>query len=211
MQAVKGERDWWKKMIIFKPDGRKTHIAHDERRGNEGLQSDWAWARIELATTDDYITGRGSLALAAPNMGEKSCWYTECRGPVGARLETADMGIREHGCEAARKVFDRTRIVDAREALRIAGHPSGAAKACVPAATHVRALIEMAWEQTYREAIEGAEETVTAVLSERAMGRWTGATERLEIVEIGEEMKGLWKSREAQRTWATWLAMVSNI
>ena len=170
----------------------------------------WAarWAAIELASTTDYITGQSALALAAPNMGDKSCWYTECRTPTGARMETAELGTRTAGCAATRATLGTDLIVDAREALKIAGHPKGNDSRAVPSANHVRAILEMAWQQTFQEAIEGADERVEVVLCTRSLRRRTSERERRQIAQIGESMSILWGQSYAALVWDRWLRTI---
>ena len=169
----------------------------------------WQWATVELAGPHDYITGMSSMALAAPNLGGKSCWYTECRNPSGAPMATAMGPAWADGVRVARKVLGREHLTDIREGLRNAGHPEGRRETPVPGATHVRAVLEMAWQHALEEALEGAPEKVETILDERKLRRWMSRDELCRVEEIGHRMGRHCAMARLQRTWDGWLKRVA--
>ena len=132
----------------------------------------WKWAPVNLNDPLDYVTGRSVMALAAPNLGEKSCWYSECRNATGAPMETAMCGPWTEGAQITGKILATGLLTDIREGLRNAGHPEGRRTTAIAGATHVRAVLEMAWQHALEEALEGAAEKVDNILDRRKLQRW---------------------------------------
>ena len=169
----------------------------------------WKWASIRLDSPHDYITGTASMALAAPNLGGKSCWYTECRNPSGAPMETAMGRAWAEGVRVANQVLGREHLTDIREGLRNAGHPQGGRERPIPGATHVRAVLEMAWQHAHEETLKNSDVKVETVLNARKLRRWLNADELAQIEAIGERMGRHCDVARLQTTWRSWLQLVA--
>ena len=169
----------------------------------------WKWAAVKLNDPLDYVTGRSVMALAAPNLGWKSCWYGECRNASGAPMETAMCGAWTEGTQITGKVLGRGLLTDIREGLRNAGHPQGRRKTAIAGATHVRAVLEMAWQHALEEALEGAAEKVENILDRRKLQRWLSREELEQVEKIGERMREHCAKAEWGKTWERWLKLVA--
>ena len=169
----------------------------------------WKWAPVNLNDPLDYVTGRSVMALAAPNLGGKSCWYSECRNASGAPMETAMCGPWTEGAQITGKILATGLLTDIREGLRNAGHPEGRRTTAIAGATHVRAVLEMAWQHALEEALEGTAEKVDNILDRRKLQRWLSRDELDQVEKIGKRMREHCTTAQWRKTWERWLKLVA--
>ena len=169
----------------------------------------WKWAAVKLNDPLDYVTGRSVMALTAPNLGWKSCWYGECRNASGAPMETAMCGAWTEGAQITGKVLGRGLLTDIREGLGNAGHPEGRRKTAIAGATHVRAVLEMAWQHALERALEGAAEKVENILDRRKLQKWLSREELEQVDKIGKRMREHCTTAQWGKTWEQWMKLVA--
>ena len=100
------------------------------------------WLRID---NDDekgiYITALSALNLPTGPLGD---WHDMCWRPPADSKRSTRTDASERCCRLGMRLWDRDELIDARRALRAIGHPEGNRETPIWAASHVRAVAEMA-------------------------------------------------------------------
>ena len=99
------------------------------------------WRKIEN-TPDTYITQTLALNLPTGPLGD---WHDAFWRPlVSAKSQSTRSEVNDGLCRLGTELWGRDEIIDARPALRLIGHPQGDEPAPVWAASHPRAVAEIA-------------------------------------------------------------------
>ena len=139
------------------------HIERPENAADDSDVHHPAW--VPHTTAQAYITGQHAMNLRSSELGptgdwHQSCWTIPVRHGTGPHIHSVFTSDTEPYCNHIGplfRLFGEREIVDARSALATIGHPAAMRSHPVHCATHVRAVIEMAW-RTLNAALWDSEE-----------------------------------------------------
>lgn len=135
-----------------------------------------------------HVTGRAILAIRHPSIGMGFDWRVDLRGVPGAVAHRSDDPALSRGTAATAKAIGNAEIVDLRPALCRVRHPAGERGEPIWSATHVRAVLELAWQRLEGIARERWKTRLRDTYDRRTMRVWLGPTERARAQELGGVM-----------------------
>lgn len=187
----------------------KEHVIdHEDERG-------WhpKWIAPDTSETK-YLTGTSSLTLTSPELGEAAggtnpaAWFAPVDGvPAHAHMamdSTHDYYVQ--GCKDFRAVFGDAELADARPALVRQGHPASKRAETIWCATHVRAVIEDAWNLCLDLVESGQEERLLKLRTPRKVAKYFGTSEEWRRFHDMAEQLGREKARSERmrEVWEDW-------
>ena len=114
--------------------------------------------------------------------------------------------IYADACADTIEVFAERELADAREALLRLGHPAGGRPEKVWSATHVRAIIEYAWEACLSLQITSDWHRLARMCEPTQVARWIGTLEQWIELQAMAQALGEAKSRDKamHNAWENW-------
>ena len=185
---------------------------HEEQATRTGERFHLRW--IPETSRERYLNGNSALNLHDKRLGEagdwhQAGWWVPVRH-TSARIHYAHLNDSPlHQCVAA-ELLDTladTELVDCRPALAKLPHPAGKRNRPVWCATHVRAILELAWwhmrEAEAREpgfTLKGVDPTTVA--------RWLGSRDQwVRLHELGDQIGSVLAPKHGlEAQWRDWLA-----
>ena len=169
------------------------------RRPREIVPSEWLTVEID-EEAGVYVTAMEALNLPIGPLGD---WHeTIWRPPKGKRHSTRRPAT-EALCRLGTELWGCKERVDAREALRIIGHPSGGASHPIWAASHPRAVAEMVISAVQDEA-----EIIDP--DPQSTRRWLDAAGRRTCTALLNEAKDSLKKTGQRDSLDEWIRAVSD-
>ena len=141
---------------------------HIERQGHHPI-----W--IPPTSKRAYLTGYQVLNLTDPLYPDGGDWHRACwQVPVEGVPTVARTATIAQADELAplMHLFEANELHDYRGALREVGHPAARRPTPVWGASHVRAVLEMAWEYTALEGAETQPEELLQTVDPQTVARW---------------------------------------
>ena len=166
---------------------------------------------IPRTSTLCYLTGQHALNLKGPGIGGPGDWHRAC---WWCPVDNVPWGCHHAITSDTVTYRDRTRVLalwlgdeelaDARPALARIGHPAGTRDELVHCASHIRAIIELAWGRLDRAS--GDPELLLSVVDPWTVSKWIRASahwERLHALarRVRDELVD---SAEARKAWEHW-------
>ena len=151
-----------------------------------------------------YVTGHIVMALRDPTIGMGFNWRVDLWAVPGAVAHRSDDSALASGAEAAAQTMGDAEIVDLRPALKGARHPDAEGEEPIWGATHVRAVLELAWQKLDAIAQGRSRTTLGDTYDMRTMRVWLGPRERVRAARLGRMMARAAHGIELDE-WNEWL------
>ena len=151
-----------------------------------------------------YVTGHTVMALRHPSIGLGFNWRVDLWGAPGAVAHRCDDPVLATGAEMTAKAIGDAEITDLRPALGNARHPDAGRDAPVWGATHVRAVLELAWQKLDAIVRRGSTTTLCASYDIRTMAVCLSRRERARAAMLGRVLAELSDGMELDG-WNEWI------
>lgn len=183
---------------------RRQGNSPDAKRREETIPESEEPIPIEIPRTKEgaYVTGHIVLALQHQTIGKGGSWRSSTWGPPGTVALLSDHPAHAQGARAATRGFAREEIVDLRPALKSASHPGATRNEPIWGATHVRAVLELAWAEALD--ITAQPGMLQSTFDARTMRTWLSRVERERAQTLGRKMAEA-NHQVNPRQWQEWL------
>ena len=167
----------------------------------------------EHTSAQCYITAKSALNLRSPAVGTSGDWHQSgWRFPLDNDNDDARTAFMSNGeiyagaCADTIEVFAQRELADAREALLKLRHPAGGRAKKVWSATHVRAIIEYAWEACLSLQRTGDWHRLLRMCDPTQVARWIATQEQWRELHAMAQALGSAKSRDnaMHQAWEEW-------
>ena len=138
------------------------------------------------------------MALRHPSIGMGFNWRVNLWGAPGVVAHRCDDPVLATGAEMTAKAIGEAEIADLRPVLGNARHPDAGRDAPVWGATHVRAVLEFAWQKLDAIVRRGSRTTLRDTYDMRTMAVWLHQRERTRAAMLGRAMAELSDARPSR-------------
>ena len=135
-----------------------------------------------------YVTGHTVMALRHPSIGMGFNWRVDLWGSPGIVAHRSDDPVLATGAEMTARAIGDAEITDLRPALSNAQHPDAGRDEPVWGATHVRAVLELAWQKLDAIVRRGARTMLCDTYDRRTIAVWLHGRERVRAAILGRAM-----------------------
>ena len=164
---------------------------------------------MPLTTRRLYVTGHTVMALRHPSIGMGFNWRADLWGAPGVVAHRCDDPVLATGAEMAARAIGEVEIADLRPALGNAQHPDAGRDEPVWGATHVRAVLELAWQKLDAIVRRGSRTTLRDTYDMRTMTVWLHPRERRRAAMLGRAMAELSDGIELDE-WDEWIERLAS-
>ena len=132
-------------------------------------------AAVPTTSPTSYLTGYAVLNLADPTYGETADWHQAgWRAPVdGSTREPHTINLaHEPTLRPIMELLKTHELHDYRPSLQQIGHPAGTGNRPVWGASHVRAILELAWEELVSNPPHTTTDALIQTVDPHTVARW---------------------------------------